>query len=174
MYDAGLTMLYLGIESGSDLILKKITKGAVGSTIIRSVKKGKDAGYTMSCMIILGIGGKAHSKEHIRDTAKVINACAPNFVGALTLYLENGIKEEFLTKFGEEFVPISDDEALDELQDLVGGIEVLDDIVFRANHGSNAYNISGTFPRDKDEMLGKISWLKSHPEVVRPAGLRGF
>ena len=174
MYDAGLTMLYLGIESGSDLILKKVTKGAIGKTIIKSVNKGKEAGYTMSCMIILGIGGKTHSKEHIRGTAEVINACAPNFVGALTLYLENGIKEEFLTKFGEEFIPVSDDEALDELEDLVNQIDVKDDIVFRANHGSNAYNIKGTFPHDKSEMLEKISWMKTHPEVVRPKGLRGF
>lgn len=174
MYDAGLTMLYLGIESGSDLILKKVTKGAIGKTIIKSVNKGKEAGYTMSCMIILGIGGKTHSKEHIRGTAEVINGCAPNFVGALTLYLENGIKEEFLTKFGEEFIPVSDDEALDELQDLVSLIDVKDDIVFRANHGSNAYNIKGTFPHDKSDMLEKISWMKTHPEVVRPKGLRGF
>ena len=174
MYDAGLTMLYLGIESGSDLILKKVTKGAIGKTIIKSVNKGKEAGYTMSCMIILGIGGKTHSKEHIRGTAEVINACAPNYVGALTLYLENGIKEEFLTKFGEEFIPVSDDEALDELEDLVSQIDVKENIVFRANHGSNAYNIKGTFPQDKEEMLEKISWMKTHPEVVRPKGLRGF
>ena len=47
-------------------------------------------------------------------------------------------------------------------------------IVFRANHGSNAYNIAGTFPQDKDEMLEKIGWLNKHPENVRPEGLRGF
>ena len=174
MYDAGLTMLYLGIESGSDLILKKVTKGAIGKTIIKSVNKAKEAGYTMSCMIILGLGGKNHSKEHIRGTAEVINACAPNYVGALTLYLENGIKEEFLAKFDEEFVPVSDDEALDELEDLVSKIDVKENVVFRANHGSNAYNIKGTFPQDKQEMLDKIAWMKSHPEVVRPKGLRGF
>ena len=174
MYDAGLTMLYLGIESGSDLILKKVTKGAIGKTIIKSVNKAKEVGYTMSCMIILGIGGKTHSKEHIRGTSEVINACAPNYVGALTLYLENGIKEEFLTKFGEEFIPVSDDEALDELEDLVNQIDVKENVVFRANHGSNAYNIKGTFPQDKKDMLEKISWMKMHPEVVRPKGLRGF
>lgn len=174
MRSCGLDMLYLGIESGSDLILKKVTKGAVGDTIIRAVNKAKSAGYTMSCMVILGLGGRTHSKEHIRGTARVINACTPDFVGALTLYLENGIKDEFLTKFGEEFVPVSDDDALDELQDLIGSIDVGEDVVFRANHGSNAYNIKGTFPHDKDEMLEKISWMRSHPEVVRPRGLRGF
>lgn len=174
MRRAGLDMLYLGIESGSDLVLKKVTKGAVGDTIIRSVNKAKAAGYTMSCMVILGLGGRTHSEEHVDGTARVISACSPDFVGALTLYLENGIKGEFLEKFGEEFVPVSDDEALDELHGLISRIDVTDDVVFRANHGSNAYNIKGTLPRDKDEMLEKISWMRSHPEVARPRGLRGF
>jgi radical SAM superfamily enzyme YgiQ (UPF0313 family) len=66
MHDAGLNMLYLGIESGSDIVLKKVTKGAISKTIIKSVNKAKDAGYIMSCMIILGLGGKTYSKEHIR------------------------------------------------------------------------------------------------------------
>ena len=174
MYDAGLHMLYLGIESGSDIILKKVTKGAVAKTIIKACNKAKDAGYTLSCMIILGLGGKTYSKEHMKGTAEVINAVSPHYVGALTLYLDNGIKQEFLTKFGEPFVPVSDSESLGELEDLVSQIDVKDEVVFRANHGSNAYTIKGTFPQDKDAMLEKISWMRQHPEVTRPKGLRGF
>lgn len=172
--ESGLDMFYLGIETGSDVILKKVTKGATATTIIRACKKAMDANYTLSCMIILGLGGKTHSKEHIRGTAQVINAVAPHYVGALTLYLENGIKDEFMTKFGEPFIPVSDIEALDELEDLVSQIDVKDQVVFRANHGSNAYNIKGTFPQDKQMMQDKISWMKQHPEVIRPVGLRGF
>lgn len=172
--DAGLNMFYLGIESGSDVILKKVTKGATAATIIRACKKAKDAGYILSCMIILGLGGKTHSKEHIKGTAEVINASAPHYVGALTLYLENGIKDEFKTKFGEPFIPVNDAESLDELEDLIGRIDVKSEVIFRANHGSNAYTIKGTFPQDKQMMLDKISWMKQHPEVVRPTGLRGF
>jgi len=174
MHDAGLDMLYLGIESGSDVILKKVTKGAIGKTIVKSVNKARDAGYVMSCMIILGLGGRTHSKEHISGTAEVINACSPDYVGALTLYLENGIKQEFLDKFGEPFIRINDDEALDELEDLVSQIDTKEEIIFRANHGSNAYTIKGTFPQDKEEMLDKIKWMKQHPEIMRPQGLRGF
>ncbi|HXG74190.1 MAG TPA: radical SAM protein [Candidatus Nitrosotenuis sp.] len=172
--DAGLDMFYLGIESGSDIILKKVTKGATSATIVRACKKAMDAGYTLSCMIILGLGGRTYSKEHIRGTAQVINAAAPHYVGALTLYLENGIKDEFLAKFGEPFIPVSDAEALDELEDLISQIDVKNEIIFRANHGSNAYTIKGTFPHDKEAMLQKISWMKQHPEVARPQGLRGF
>ncbi|MEO9308888.1 MAG: radical SAM protein [Nitrososphaera sp.] len=174
LHDSGLDMFYLGIESGSDIILKKVTKGATSTTIIRACKKAMDAGYTLSCMIILGLGGKTYSKEHIKGTAQVINAVAPHYVGALTLYLENGIKDEFLTKFGEPFIPVSDAEALDELENLISQIDVKNEVIFRANHGSNAYTIKGTFPHDKEAMLQKISWMKQHPEVARPQGLRGF
>ncbi len=174
MHKAGLDMLYLGIESGSDVVLKKVTKGAISKTIIKAVNKAKDAGYIMSCMVILGLGGQKYSKEHIRGTAEVISACSPNYVGALTLYLENGIKDEFLQKYEGEFVRINDDQALDELESLISQIETKDEIIFRANHGSNAYMIKGTFPQDKQSMLEKIAWMKQHPEVVRPQGLRGF
>ena len=174
MKKAGLNMLYLGIETGSDILLKKVTKGATAKTIIKSCKKAKDAGFTLSCMVILGIGGSKYSSENARETAKVISEVKPDYVGALTLYLENGIKDEFLTKFNEEFIRISDSEAIDELEELVSGIDVNDKVVFRANHGSNAYNVAGTFPEDKQAMLDKITWMKEHPEVVRPQGLRGF
>jgi len=174
MNEAGLNMLYLGIESGSDIILKKITKGATSETIIRACRKAIENGFTLSCIIILGLGGKTYTKEHIRDTARVVNASSPHYLGTLTLILETGVKEEFLTKFGEKFHPINDDEALVELQNLVEQIDVKEKMIFRANHGSNAYNIGGTFPDEKNVILEKISWLKEHPENVRPEGFRAF
>ncbi len=174
MNDAGLNMFYLGIESGSDIVLKKVTKGATSKTIIKSVNKAKEAGYIMSCMVILGLGGKKYSRDHIQGTAEVISACSPQYVGALTLYLENGIKEEFLQKYDGEFVRLDDDEALDELEGLLSKIDTKEEIVFRANHGSNAYTIKGTFPQDKQKMLENVRWMREHPEVVRPQGLRGF
>jgi len=174
MNKAGLDMLYLGIESGSDTVLKKVTKGAIAKTIVKSVNKAKAAGYVMSCMIILGLGGRTYSREHIKSTAEVISACSPNYVGALTLYLENGIKQEFLDKFNEPFVRINDEESLEELHDLIEQIDTKDEIVFRANHGSNAYTVKGTLPHDRQAMIKRIDWMKQHPEIMRPQGLRGF
>ena len=174
LHAAGLTMFYIGIESGSDIILKKVTKGATGQTIIKSCQKAKDAGYTISCMVILGLGGKTYSKNHIEETAKVLSASAPHYVGALTLHLEDGIRDEFLTKFKEPFTMINDSEALGELELLVSKMDPGSQVVFRANHGSNAYPIGGTFPQDKQSMLQKISYLRDHPELCRPIGFRGF
>ena len=174
LHDAGLTMFYIGIESGSDKILKKVTKGATGQSIIKACQKAKDAGYIISCMIILGLGGKTYSKEHIDDTAKVVSESSPHYLGALTLHIEDGIKDEFMTKFKEPFVPIDDADALVELENLVGKIETKSPIIFRANHGSNAYPIGGTFPEDKNMILERIAYLKMHPELCRPEGFRGF
>ena len=174
MNKAGLNRLYLGIETGNDIILKKVTKGANQKTMIKACDKAKDAGFTLSCMVILGLGGSKYTKENAIDTAKVINAVKPDYVGALTLYLENGIKNEFLIKFEGEFVRLTDSQAIDELELLISEIDVENEIIFRANHGSNAYNVGGTFPQDKLDMLEKIAWMKKHPEVVRPEGLRGF
>ena len=174
MNTAGLNMLYLGIETGSDIILKKITKGATSATIIRACRKAIETGFTLSCIMILGLGGRNYSKEHIKETARVVNESSPHYLGTLTLILETGVKEEFLTKFDEPFHEINDDEALTELHDLVEQINVKEEMVFRANHGSNAYNIAGTFPDEKEIMLRKISWYKDHPEQIRPQGFRAF
>ena len=174
MNAAGLNMLYLGIETGSDIILKKITKGATSATIIRACRKAIETGFTLSCIMILGLGGRNYSKEHIKETARVVNESSPHYLGTLTLILETGVKEEFLTKFDEPFHEINDEEALAELHDLVEQINVKEEMVFRANHGSNAYNIAGTFPDEKEIMLRKISWYKDHPEQIRPQGFRAF
>ncbi len=174
LYDAGLKMFYIGIETGSDIILKKITKGATSQTIIKACQKAKDAGYIISCMVILGLGGKTYSKQHIEDTARILSVTSPHYVGTLTLHLEDGIREEFLTKFKEPFLQIGDSDAINELEDLIRKMEPNSPVIFRANHGSNAYPIGGTFPQDKESMLQKIAYLREHPELCRPVGLRGF
>jgi len=171
---AGLKLFYVGIETGSDKILKKVTKGAVAHGIIDGCLKAKRAEINLSCMIILGLGGKTYTEEHIRETAHVVSKISPDYLGVLTLYLETGVKEEFLQKFGEPFTPLNDFELLDELERLIQQIDAQTPIIFRANHASNAYLLKGTLPKEKDELLNKISYLKSHQELSRPRMLRRF
>ncbi len=109
-------MVYVGIESGNDIVLKKVTKGATYKTILQACQRIKRHGYILSCMVILGLGGKTYTKEHIADTASVLSETSPDFVGALTLQLEEGVYEEFMNKFGEPFVPLDDLDILDELR----------------------------------------------------------
>lgn len=171
---AGLSMLYVGIESGNDIILRKVTKGATFKTIIQACSKAKRHGFVLSCMVILGLGGKKYTKEHMLDTARVLSETAPDYVGALNLHLEEGIYEEFMTKFGEPFIPLEDNDVLSELDLLVTNFNPKTPVVFRANHASNVYSLGGTLPEDKEILLEKIQGLKSHPEMLKPKYLRRF
>lgn len=171
---AGLGMLYVGIETGNDVLLKKVTKGATSRGIIQSCQKARRHGYTLSCMIILGLGGKTHTNEHIRDTAWVVSEIAPNYLGALTLYLEDEIYNEFMTKFDEPFTPLDDIAVVEELERLISDMNPLTPVIFRANHASNVYSVGGTIPNDKEKLLSLISQLKLHPEMLKPKILRRF
>ena len=170
----GLNMLYVGIETGHDVLLKKITKGATSQSIIEGCCRAKKSGFTLSCMIILGIGGKKYSVEHIKETARVVSEVSPKFLAALTLILEDGVYEEFMQKFGEPFEHLDDSSILDELEILVNGITPSSSIIFRANHASNVYSIGGNLPEDKDRMISLIRSLKQHPELLKPKVLRRF
>jgi len=174
LHKAGLTMLYLGIESGSDTILKKVTKGATAQGIIDACVKAIRNNYILSCMVILGLGGKTYTEEHIRETAHVVNTISPHYLGALSLYLETGVKEEFLTKFKEPFIQLNDEELLEETSRLVEQLDTSKPLVFRANHASNPYPIGGTLPQDKEKILEKLAYLKANPQLVRPKYIRGF
>lgn len=174
MHDAGLEMLYVGIETGNDIVLRKVTKGATYRTIVQACQKAKLNGYVISCMVILGLGGKTYTREHIADTARILSETAPDYVGALTLHLEEGIREEFMTKFDEPFIPLDDADILEELEELVANFDPKTQVVFRANHASNVYSIGGTLPADREKMLAIIRNLKSHPEMLKPKFLRRF
>jgi len=171
---AGLKMLYVGIESGSDKVLKKITKGATYKTIVESCKKAKESNYVLSCMIILGLGGKKYSYEHIEETAKIINEISPHYIGALNLHLADSLYNEFMTKFKEPFEFLDDLEILNELELLISNINPSSPIIFRANHASNVYSLKGTLPQDKVILLELISRLKKHPDMLKPKILRRF
>jgi radical SAM superfamily enzyme YgiQ (UPF0313 family) len=170
----GLNMFYIGIETGNDILLKKVTKGATSNGILQSCKKAKHHGFILSCMIILGLGGRTYTNEHIADTARIVSEIAPDYLGALTLYLEDGIYSEFMTKFNEPFIPLDDIEVLDEIERLVSEFNPATPVTFRANHASNVYSLGGTIPQDKEKLLSLIKELKHHPEMLKPKVLRRF
>ena len=172
--NAGLKMFYVGIESGSDIILRKVTKGATYNTILQSCKKAKERDYILSCMVILGLGGEQYTIEHIEGTAKIISEVSPDYVGALNLHLDEGIYNEFMTKFNEPFKFLNDLQILDELERLIYNINPSSPIIFRANHASNVYAVKGTLPTDREKMLELIRQLKNHPEMLKPKILRRF
>ena len=170
----GLNMLYIGIETGNDILLKKITKGATSKSIIDACNRAKRCGFIISCMIILGIGGKKYSVAHMKETARVVSAVSPNFLAALTLIIEDGVHDEFMKKFDEPFEALDDSLILNELEMLLNDINPVSPMVFRANHASNVYSIGGNLPEDKEKMITLVRNLRAHPELLKPKVLRRF
>jgi radical SAM superfamily enzyme YgiQ (UPF0313 family) len=170
-----LDVLYLGIETGNDRLLRKIRKGATADGIVEVCRKAIDAGLRMSTFIILGLGGVDGSYDHIKDSAKVANAIDPHFLATLTLMLgpyEKLYEEEIM---GGGFKLIDKRQSLQEVRWFVEDLE-LTDCKFGSEHASNYLPISGTLPRDKGEILRLIDTALADMSstMIRPEWARGL
>jgi radical SAM superfamily enzyme YgiQ (UPF0313 family) len=171
--DAGLEMVYLGVESGDPLILEKITKGATREDMIEAAAKAHEGGIRISATVILGLGGKQYSKQHAENTASLLSAMKPEYASALVLTMVEVVETEFLEKFGGPFTPLSIPEILDETEILVRDIEA-EEMVFRSNHASNYLAIGGTLSRDREDLLAVIQRARSNNQMIRPEWARGL
>jgi len=83
--EAGLSRIHVGLESGDDLILRKVKKGTTASEQIKAGRMAKEAGIELSEYVILGLGGIERSEAHAKETAEAINAIEPDFLRLRTL-----------------------------------------------------------------------------------------
>lgn len=150
----GLGIIYLGVESGSEKILKAINKGVTREEMVKAGKKVVEADIELSITLISGIGGKIDSYEHAIESAKIINEINPNYVGLLTLIVEEGTPLYEDVKNGK-FNLLSPREVLLETKKMVENLNV-DNCVFRSNHASNYVALKGTLSQDKDLILSQI------------------
>ena len=153
--EAGLDMIYMGIESGDDEVLTFVKKGATQSEMIEAGKKIKDAGMILSVTLISGLGGRRFLKEHAVNSAKVISAIKPEYVGFLTLLVEEGTPMYDQLKNGEIEL-LKPQEVLEEMKLFISNVDS-EGTVFRANHASNYIPLGGTFNRDKEALLAQIA-----------------
>lgn len=164
----GLDMLYFGIETGYDMLLKKITKGATSRSIINACIKAKKSGFMLTCYIIFGLGGKKYSKEHIRETARVVSEVSPNIVVGRPLIFHDAVYREFMDKFGEPFEHADDSVIFDEVEMFLKLVKPFTPLLFRANDQlGNAYSIAGRIPEDKNKMISLTRMLKEHPDIYK-------
>ena len=169
-----LNLVYFGIETGNELLLKKITKGVNTKQIVASLNKASKAGMKTSATVILGIGGEAFTHEHIRDTASVINQTQVTYLSTLQLGLDEDIKTNFLKHF-DHFNMLSDVQVLDEQKRFLELLEPINKVIFRSNHASNALHLAGTFPKDKERLIAEVeSALSLGEEALVPKVFRGF
>ncbi|MDH5517261.1 MAG: radical SAM protein [Gammaproteobacteria bacterium] len=172
--DNKLSLIYLGIESGSDTLLKKISKGASKNSIIRSLKMADAARIKVSATIILGLGGQQYSREHIAETISLLNLAPVTYLSTLQLFLDESSRTEFLNKFSGTFIEQSDAGILHELSALVSQLEPPKRIIFRTNHASNALALAGNLPKDKTRLTTEISQALDSPRLLTARSLRSL
>jgi len=162
---AGLTLYYLGIESGHDTVLEKLEKGVDSAEMIRVAGKASAAGVKLSTMILLGAGGRALSEEHARESARVVNAVQPRFVSTLVMTPVEGTPLHEQAGRGEvdELSPL---ELARELRSFLEGLE-LQGSIFRSNHASNYLALAGTLPKDKVRLLGALESVLGESNLPR-------
>ena len=154
LHSLGLEMIYLGLESGNEQVLKHINKGVTVEDIVRAGQMVKDAGMQLSVTAISGLGGTEMWKEHAIDTAKTFSRMKPDYIGLLTLMFEGDVPLRRECEEGKFHLLTAPQVAKETLLML----EHIDSegSVFRSNHASNYLTLKGTLNRDREAMCEQI------------------
>jgi len=174
--DRKLDLLYLGIETGNDDLLKRVGKGATAEQIVEGGRKALRAGLRMSVFIILGLGGVEGSQEHAKDSARVVNAIDPQFLATLTLMVGPDARAYEEKVMGGGFRLLDGKQTLQELRWFVEDL-ALSGCKFGTEHASNYLPIMGmTLPGDKAGILKRIdkALMDTSPGMLRPEWMRGL
>ncbi|MEO0649102.1 MAG: radical SAM protein [Planctomycetota bacterium] len=172
--EAGLTQYYLGIESGHDTVLEQLTKGVDAAEMIEAASKATAAGIKLSTMVLLGAGGRALSKAHAIESARVVNAIQPRFVSTLVMTPVEGTPLFDADQRGE-VDHLDRIELAAELRTFIAHLD-LKASIFRSNHASNYLTLAGTLPKDKAGLVEALDAVLSDPERARfvPEWMRGL
>jgi radical SAM superfamily enzyme YgiQ (UPF0313 family) len=170
--EAGLTRLYIGPESGDDVVLKQIAKGSSFDEHVEAASRARAAGMELSVIFLLGAGGVARSQEHAEGSARLLTAMDPAFASALTLTIVPGTPLATLAARGSFVLP-DVRQLLCELRTLVGQATPTD-TVFRTNHASNYLPLGGKLPRDRERIVAAIDAALAGRIALRPESSRGL
>lgn len=169
---AGVKLLYMGVESGSDNILRSVCKGVNAEEMIEACRKAMQAGFEISVTVLNGLGGTELWEEHAMETGRVLSEINPNYIGALTLMpVPNTILYRQMQQ-GKFTLPNST-QILQEIKCLLENTDVANS-VFRTNHASNYLPLRGILNKDRDSLLAILGKAISNPETMplRPDHVR--
>jgi len=150
----GLKLLYIGIETGDDELLKLINKGETFNSTVGGVLKAHAAGIDTSIMIINGLGGRKYARQHALKSAEIINRLNPKFLSTLTLSLPYGINH-FKNRFNGDFEQQTIVELYEELLLFIKNIDV-NQLIYRSDHVSNNLILKGSLSKDKASLIEMI------------------
>lgn len=169
-----LLIIYIGLESGSNKVLERVNKGATAEETIKAVRKVQNAGFKVSVIGLLGLGGTDLWNEHAVATGKAVSAMNPLYFSLLTLMVVPGTELHRQYKEGE-FTLSEPLDMLREMRVVIENINVLSGCIFRTNHASNYLPLEGRLPNDKKRLLKIIDQALAKGEsCLRPEILRGL
>ncbi|MBT3984211.1 MAG: radical SAM protein [Bacteriovoracaceae bacterium] len=159
-----LSIAYLGMESGNDQVLKLVVKGNTSSDMVDAGQKVRAAGFKLSVIAMLGLGGTKFSEAHCTDTAKAISKMSPEYFSFLTTTPIPGTPYARMSE-RDSWQKLSDRELLLEMRDIISQINPQKGrIIFRANHVSNLHQLAGILPQDKPVLLANLDhWISECP-----------
>ena len=172
LHEHGLSIAYMGLETGDDVTLKAVRKGATAEKMIAMGKKIRKAGIKLSITVLLGLAGRERSMIHARETGRVLSAIDPEYVGALSLMLIPGTP---LCNDHEEgtFPLLESDEMLKELRQMISHTH-LSRGLFHANHASNYLPIKARMPKDKERTIQQIDQALAGSIALKPEWMRAL
>ena len=168
----GLSLLYIGPESGDDKTLKRIAKGSTFAQHVEAAHRAHAAGMQISVITLLGIGGVERSQEHAEATAQLVTEMNPEFFAALTTSVVPNTPLVKLRDKGFWQLP-NVTRMLEELRTIVD-LARPTDAVFRTNHASNYLPLAGRLPRDREHIVAAIDGALSGKIRLRPEWIRGL
>ena len=147
----GLSMAYLGLETGNEALLKKINKGVTVAQQIEAGQKLKAAGLTLSVTAINGLSGTEGWEEHAVDTAHALNAMGPDYIALLTLRIYTGTPMHRWVQEGSLTMP----KPMELIRETHRFLQEIDcpGAVFRSNHASNYLVLAGTLNQDRERLI---------------------
>jgi radical SAM superfamily enzyme YgiQ (UPF0313 family) len=167
----GLTLVYVGCESGDDKVLELIEKGETYNTSLIALNKLKQAGMKSSVMILNGLGGPEFSKQHAINSARLMNEAQPDYLSTLVVSFPLG-EERFANRFVEAncqpYRQLTQTELFTEMELLLTELK-LTKTIFRSDHASNYLVLKGILGKDKAALLSQVRGALTQP---RTAGLR--
>ncbi|WP_363350811.1 radical SAM protein [Methylocystis echinoides] len=169
----GLSLVYVGAESGDDEVLARVNKGETFASSAEALDKLGEAGIKRSVMILNGLGGVTLSRQHALNSAALMNAAQPEYLATLVVSFPLGE-----TRFRENFPgwePLSVLGLMQEMALFLSALE-LKRTVFRSDHASNWLILKGTLGADKARLLQQLHAAIAAPEAapLRPAWARGL
>ncbi len=161
LQEAGLKLIYVGIESGDDELLHCIKKGESAASIERNLLKAKNSGIKTSVMILNGLGGRKYSHSHALESARLVSRIQPDYLSTLVLSFPYGV-DHYKKRFRGDFIEMDKGELLSELRLFINETR-LDNVIFRSDHASNYLALKGVLGRDKDRMIRQVTEAINNP-----------